>query len=173
MLISERFRNFVEESKFLSAEDRKTMDALRRDPEAFATGKRSLFTPAFIRRMASSWVTDVSEVEAEGKRLFPTAFLTLRYEDLLREPFEEMSKVWRFLGVKRIAAGLAKDVQNEMSSNPDEEWQTRRNEDIASFLAKGQAGNWRMLFTAADKRQFKEVAGATLVKWGYEKDLDW
>ena len=84
-----------------------------------------------------------------------------------------MSKVWRFLGVKRIAAGLAKDVQNEMSSNPDEEWQTRRNEDIASFLAKGQAGNWRMLFTAADKRQFKEAAGATLVKWGYEKDLDW
>ncbi len=173
VLISERFRNFVEESKFLSGEDRRTMEALRTEPEAFSSGKRSLFTPAFIRRMATSWATDVSVVEAEGKRLFPLGFLTLRYEDLLREPFEEMSKVWRFLGVKRIATGLAKDVQAEMASNPDEEWQERRNEDIASFLTKGHAGNWRMLFTAADKAQFKQVAGETLVRWEYERDLDW
>ncbi len=173
VLISERFRNFVEESKFLSGEDRRTMEALRTEPEAFSSGKRSLFTPAFIRRMATSWATDVSEVEAEGKRLFPLGFLTLRYEDLLREPFEEMSKVWRFLGVKRIATGLVKDVQAEMASNPDEEWQERRNEGIASFLTKGHAGNWRTLFTAADKAQFKHVAGETLVRWEYERDLDW
>src|SRR5512138_278585 len=127
VLVSERFRNFVEESRFLSGEDRRIIEVLRKAPEAFTTGKRSLFSPAFIRRMATSWVTDVSEVEAEAKRLFPTAFLTLRYEDLLREPFEEISKVWRFLGVKRIAGGLAKDVQAEMTSNPDEEWQARRN----------------------------------------------
>src|SRR5512142_1719516 len=158
VLISERFRNFVEESKFLSSDDRRTLEALRKDPEAFASGRRSLFTPAFIKRMATSWVTDVSEVQTEGRRLFPTGFLTLRYEDLLREPFEEMSKVWRFLEVKRIAAGLAKEVQTELSSNPDEEWQARRNEDIASFLTKGQAGNWRTLFTAPDKVLFKQVA---------------
>ncbi len=173
VLVSERFRNFVEESKFLSSEDRRTMEALRAEPEAFSSGKRSLFTPAFIRRMAASWVTDVSEVEAEGKRLFLPGFLTLRYEDLLSEPFEEMSKVWRFLGVKRIAAGLAKEVESEMASNPDEEWQARRNEDIASFLAKGQTGNWRTLFTATDKAEFKQVAGELLVKWGYERDLEW
>ncbi len=173
VLISERFRNFVEESRFLSSEDRRTMEALRKEPEAFTSGKRSLFTPAFIRRMAASWVTDVSEVEAEGKRLFLAGFLTLRYEDLLSEPFEEMAKVWRFLGVKRIAAGLAKEVQSEMASNPDEEWQARRNEDIASFLAKGQTGNWRTLFTATDRAEFKQVAGELLVKWGYERDLEW
>ena len=173
VLISERFRNFVEESKFLSAEDRHIMVALRKDPDAFMTGKRSLFSPAFVRRMATSWVTDVSEVETEAKRLFPGNFLTLRYEDLLREPFEEMSKVWRFLGVKRIAVGLAKDVQSEMASNPDEEWQARRNEDIASFLTKGQAGNWRTLFTGPDKALFKQIAGETLVRWGYERDLEW
>jgi hypothetical protein len=173
VLVSERFRNFVEESRFLSADDRRVIEGLRTDPEAFTTGRRSIFHPAFIRRMGASWVTDLSEVEAEAQRLYPGSFLTLRYEDLLREPFEEMSKVWRFLGVKRIAAGLAKDVQGEMTSNPDEEWQARRNEDIASFLAKGQAGNWRTLFTAADKALFKEIAGETLVRWGYEQDLEW
>ena len=47
------------------------------------------------------------------------------------------------------------------------------NEDIASFLAKGQTGNWRSLFTAADKALFKQIAGDMLVKWKYEKDGDW
>lgn len=173
VLVSERFRNFVEESKFLSAEDRRVIEGLRTAPEAFTTGRRSIFHPAFIRRMAANWVTDVSEVEAEAQRLYRGSFLTLRYEDLLREPFEEMSKVWRFLGVKRIGPALAAEVQGEMTSNPDEEWQAQRNEDIASFLAKGQAGNWRTLFTAADKALFKEIAGAMLVRWGYEQDLEW
>ena len=60
-----------------------------------------------------------------------------------------------------------------MSSNPDEEWQSRRNEDIASFLPKGQAGNWTRLFSEQDKAVFKQVAGEMLVRWKYEKDLNW
>lgn len=173
VLTSERFRNFVEESKFLSSEDKRIVDKLRKDPSAFSKGARSLFSRPFIERMAGGWVTDLSEVEGEGRRLFPECFLTLRYEDLLREPFEEASKVWRFLGVKRIGRQLAKDVEKEMASNPDEEWQSRRNEDIASFLTKGQMGNWRSLFTPQDKALFKQIAGDMLVKWGYEKDGNW
>jgi hypothetical protein len=46
-----------------------------------------------------------------------------------------------------------------MSSNPDEEWQAKRNEGIASFLPKGQAGNWQRLFTGGINLYFKEVAG--------------
>ncbi len=132
-----------------------------------------MFSEPFTRRMANGWVKDVSEVEAEGMRLFGERFMTLRYEDLLQEPFETMSKVWGFLGAAEPDASLAKDVQAEMASNPDEEWQSRRNEDIASFLAKGQTGNWRSLFTAADKSLFKQIAGDMLVKWKYEKDGDW
>ncbi len=173
VLVSERFRNFVEESKFLTAEDKRIMRDLRRDQTPFTSGKRSLFTEPFIRRMATGWVTDVTEVETEAKRLFPGSFLSLRYEDLLQDPFEEMCKLWRFLGAQRIDESLASSVKQEMSSNPDEEWQSRRNEDIASFLPKGQMGNWRNLFTAADKALFKQIAGDVLVKWGYEQDSNW
>lgn len=60
-----------------------------------------------------------------------------------------------------------------MSSDPDEEWQAKRNEEIASFLPKGQAGNWQRLFTANDKAIFKEIAGEMLIKWKYEGNLDW
>jgi len=83
-----------------------------------------------------------------------------------------MQKLWKFLGVQ-AEPSLEKTIIEEMSSNPDEEWQTKRNEGIASFLPKGHAGNWERLFTARDKSVFNEVAGEMLIKWNYEKDLNW
>jgi len=84
-----------------------------------------------------------------------------------------MTKLWRFLKVKDIEGSLVEAVRSEMTSNPDEEWQASRNEGIASFLPKGQAGNWQKLFTERDKNLFKEIAGNMLVQCNYEKDLNW
>src|SRR5512140_3247605 len=158
VLISERFRNLVEESKFLKAEDRQIIQELRKDQAQFTNGTRSIFTEAVIRRVAKGWVTNLQETDEEGHRLFGDNYCSLRYEDLLARPFDEMQKLWNFLGVQADRS-LEKTIVDEMSSNPDEEWQAKRNEDIASFLPKGHAGNWQRLFTARDKSVFKEVAG--------------
>jgi hypothetical protein len=172
VIISERFRNFVEESKFLTAEDKRIISDMRHDPAPFNDGRRSIFTKTFIRRTAGDWVDDLQETEDESRRLFGENFYGLRYEDLLEHPYEEMKKVWEFLGVKANKS-LEKTILEEMSSNPDDEWQSRRNADIASFLPKGQVGNWTRLFSEQDKAVFKDVAGEMLVRWGYEKDLNW
>jgi hypothetical protein len=173
VLISERFRNFVEESKFLTAEDERLIEELRKDQTPFTDGTRSIFTETFIRNIASRWVKDLAESNAEAQRLYGENYYSLRYEELLETPFAEMKKFWKFLGVNKINKSLEQQVKAEMSSNPDEEWQAQRNEGIASFLLKGQAGNWRKLFTEKDKSLFKEIAGEMLVRWGYEKDLNW
>jgi len=173
VLISERFRNFVEESKFLTHEDKRIIADLKVDSVPFTDGRRSIFNEAFIRRVAKSWVKNLQETEDEGRRLFDGNYYGLRYEDLLQTPFDEMSKLWNFLGVKNVDTFLVENIKAEMESNPDEEWQAKRNEGIASFLPKGQAGNWSRLFTEKDKSIFKEVAGEILVKWKYEKDLNW
>ncbi|HET9589017.1 MAG TPA: sulfotransferase [Anaerolineales bacterium] len=173
VLVSERFRNFVEESGFLSSEDKRIVAEIRQDHTQFTNGSRSIFTETFIRRAAKGWASNVQETQDEGKRLFAGNYLYLRYEDLIQNPLEELSRLWQFLRVDRIDPSLEKEIKAEMESNPDEEWQSKRNEDIASFLAKGQAGNWERLFTARDKSLFKEVAGEMLVKWNYEKDLSW
>ncbi len=172
VIISERFRNFVEESKFLTVEDKRIIADLRLDPAPFSDGRRSIFTETFIRRTAGDWAHDLQETEDEAKRLFGANFYGLRYEDLLEHPFDEMKKIWEFLGVK-ARKSLERTILAEMSSNPDEEWQSRRNEDIASFLPKGQTGNWTRLFSDQDKAVFKQVAGEMLIHWNYEKDLDW
>ena len=173
VLISERFRNFVEESKFLTAEDKRIMADLRTDSAPFSDGRRSIFTETSIRNIAKRWVDDLNEIDTESKRLYGENYISLRYEDMLSKPFVELSRLWKFLGVKKVDSALEKKLIEEMSSNPDEEWQAKRNEGIASFLPKGQAGNWQRLFTAHDKALFKEIAGDVLVKWGYEKDLNW
>jgi hypothetical protein len=172
VLISERFRNLVEESRFLKVEDKRIIEELRKDQAQFTNGTRSIFTENVIRRVANGWVKNVQETEMEGRRLFGENYFSLRYEDLLAHPFEEMQKPWNFLGVQADPA-LEQAIAAEMSSNPDEEWQAKRNEGIASFLPKGQAGNWQRLFTGRDKAIFKEVAGEMLIKWNYEKDANW
>ena len=173
VLISERFRNFVEESKYLRAEDRRIVSDLRADPVSFTNGVRSVFSESFIRRVAKGWLTNLQETEDEGRRLYGKYYFGLRYEDLLKDPFKEMSRLWKFLGVKSINKSLERKIKAEMESNPDEKWQAKRDDGIASFLPKGQAGNWQRLFSARDRSVFKEVAGEMLVKWKYEKDLKW
>jgi len=170
VMVSERFRNFVEESKFLTAEDKHIVEDLRKDQTPFTNGTRSIFTESFLRRVAKGWLVDLQETEDEGRRLFDARFFGMRYEDLLAEPFVEMSKLWNFLGVKKVDVSLGAKIKAEMSLNPDEEWQAKRNEGIASFLPKGQVGNWQSLFTAKDKTIFMEVAGEMLVRWKYEVD---
>lgn len=172
VLVSERFRNFVEESKFLTAEDKRILSDLRLDPVSFSDGRRSIFTEVFIRNIARRWADDLTEIDAEARRLYGENYISLRYEDLLAHPFEEMARLWRFLGVD-APADLEAAIRSEMASNPDEEWQAQRNGDISSFLPKGQAGNWQRLFTERDKAVFKEVAGQTLIGWGYEAGKDW
>lgn len=173
VLISERFRNFVEESKFLTTEDKRIISDLRTDPAPFSDGRRSIFTETFIRNIAARWVNDLTETDAEAQRLYGKQYHSLRYEDVLEIPFAEMTKLWKFLGVKKINKPLEKAIQTEMSSNPDEQWQAQRNEGIASFLPKGQSGNWQRLFTEKDKHIFKEIAGDMLIKWKYENDSNW
>jgi len=173
VLISERFRNLVEESNFLKAEDKRIIEELRKDQSQFTNGTRSIFTDTVIRRVAKGWVANLAETENEGQRLFGKNYFSLRYEDLLESPFEEMTRLWKFLGVKKVDSSLEKKIKAEMESNPDEEWQAKRSEGIASFLPKGQAGNWERLFTAKDKSVFKEVAGEMLIKWKYEQDTNW
>ena len=173
VLVSERFRNFVEESKFLSAEDKRIITDLEKDQTPFMNGTRSIFTETFIRRVADGWVKNLQETEEESQRLYGKNYCSLRYEDLLKTPFDELSKLWKFLEVYRVDKSLEKAIEAEMESNPDEEWQAKRNEGIASFLPKGQVGNWQKLFTEKDKSIFKEVAGGILIRWKYEKDLYW
>jgi LPS sulfotransferase NodH len=170
-LVSHRFQNFIDASQHLAAKDLRIRDDFSQDPTPYYEGKRSIFTGEGIRRMAEGWVRNVSETDQLGREYYGDRYHSLRFEDLLREPYEMMAGIWRCLGVD--PTGLEDTVVAEMQSNPDAEWQQYKAGDLVASLEKGKRGSWRDLFSERDKRIFKRVAGETLIAWGYEKDIDW
>lgn len=175
VMVSDRFRNFVEE-KFLRQGDEELIASFRRTPELFTGGGQSIFTESWLRdknQGVPSWEINLRESRLEGKRLYGDRYFEIRYEDILADPFKELTRLWLFLGVKNVQSSLELGLKSEIAINPDEEWQAKRNSSLAPILQKGQAGNWKTFFNEKDKAIFKEIAGDLLVDWGYEQDLNW
>lgn len=170
-LVSHRFQNFIDGPQFLSSADLKLRDAFVGDPNPFLSGERSIFTPQALKTMAKSWAENVTQTDQLGHQLFGERYFSLRYEDLLTRPYEMLSKVWTFLGVNPET--LESKVLEEVARNPDAVWQNEKAPELAAALEKGKAGSWKQLFTAADKKTFKQIAGNVLQTWGYEQSLDW
>ncbi|MFN2194939.1 MAG: sulfotransferase family protein [Anaerolineales bacterium] len=171
--VSHRFQAFIDSPQHLNTEDLRLRSAFAEDPQPFKNGSRSVFTEKGIRTAAESWVHNLVDTDRAGRERYPQSYLSLRYEDLLRSPLAEMQRVWSFLGASPDLPELAAAVDQEMDSNPDADWQQEKANELVSPLEKGTHGSWRELFTARDRSIFKQVAGQTLIDWGYEKDLEW
>ena len=171
--VSHRFQAFIDTPQHLNSQDLAIRQAFSDDPQPFQTGKRSIFTDKALRSTAEGWVKNVVETDQAGRERFGDRYHCLRYEDLLASPWEVMSNLWAFLGADISLPGLQASLANELKENPDADWQQQKSSDIAGSLTKGQRGTWRELLTARDRQIFKEIAGETLIQWGYEKSLDW
>ncbi len=89
---------------------------------------------------------------------------------MLERPWDELRRVWSFIGADVAASGLEAALAAEMAQNPDADWQQHKAGEIAQSMQKGKRGTWRELFTPRDRRTFQEIAGGTLSAWGYEVD---
>jgi hypothetical protein len=167
-VVSHRFQSFIEFPERLSKEDQQLRARFARAPQPFLSGEQSIFTQAAITRAAQGWVRNVTQTDQEGRDLFGERYLSLRYEDLLHQPWEQMRRVWEFLGASPADEELHQALLAEMTRNPDADWQQQKAKDIAQSLQKGKRGSWRELFTARDRQIFRQVANETLLAWGYE-----
>ena len=171
--ISHRFQAFIDSPQNLPPADLQIREAFTRNPEPFMNGSRSVFTEKGIRQAAEGWAHNVLETDRMGGQLFGDRYLSLRYEDLLRTPWDEMCRLWQFLGVEPETDALQAAIQAELQENPDADWQQQKDSQIASPLQKGKSGSWQQMFTPRDRQIFKQVAGETLVSWKYETGLSW
>ncbi len=165
--VSHRFQTFIDATQHLKKEDWAIRDAFESDPEPFLHGERSIFTERGIRKAAEGWVCNVTETDELGRQIFGQQYISLRYEDLLAAPWEQMPRLWHFLDVDTTLPGLTETLTTELASNPDKDWQQQKAGDLVSPLQKGKSGSWRDLFTGRDKMVFWKVAGDALTHWGY------
>jgi hypothetical protein len=166
--ISHRFQTFIDASQHLTEEDRNIRDSFERSPDYFLDGKRSIFSKGSLRRAAEGWVRNVKETDEKGKQLFGKNYCSLRYEDLLADPFQLMTQLWSFLGINTKSSMLKDALVSELSINPDKEWQQQKAKDLIEPIRKGSSGSWQNLFTETDRNIFTEIAGESLHNWGYE-----
>ncbi len=172
-LISHRFQNFIDAPQHLSREDLEIREAFSRQPSVFLGGQRSLFSEKGFRRAVEGWIQNVQETDQLGKQYYGERYVALRYEDLLKGPWDAMSRLWVFLGADVTQKGLREALDKELQQNPDADWQRQKAGDLVESLNKGKQGSWRDLFTENDRKVFKAIGGQTLITWGYEQDLNW
>ena len=165
--LSHRFQAFIDFPEHLTKEDLDIRTDFTRDAEPYLRGKRSVFTEKGIRRAAESWVRNVTETDEMGKALFGDLYFSLRYEDLMEHPWEEMRRLWAFLGAEPDAAGLQAALTAELGKNPDADWQKQKAGEIAQPLQKAKRGSWQEMFTPQDQEIYQQIAGETLKGWGY------
>ncbi len=173
MAVSHRFQSFIDASQHLSSEDLRIRDDFSRDASPFLSGQRSIFTDKAIRAAAAGWARNVTGTDKIARELYRERYLHLRYEDLLERPQAELDRVWTFLGVDSKDKSLTRAIKTELENNPDADWQKQKAGELVEPLEKGKQGSWRIMFTDHDRQIFKELAGQSLIDWGYEQSLNW
>lgn len=171
--LSHRFQMFIDATQHLQRADWRIRAAFERDPERFMDSNHSLFTRKAIREYATGWVHNLETTSERGRALYADRYYELRYEDLLKDSVKETARVWEFLGADSVFPGCEEAVLGVLNDNRDARWQETKAGTFAEKIPKGQRGSWRTFFSARDKEIFKEIAGAALIAYGYESDLDW
>ncbi|MFC1923262.1 sulfotransferase, partial [Chloroflexota bacterium] len=99
-VLSHRFQSFIDNPQHLTKEDEHIYESFIKNPQPFLDGEHSLFTEKGITQATEGWVHNVVETDYWGRELFGERFFTMRFEDLLKHPWNEMDRLWSFLGVK-------------------------------------------------------------------------
>lgn len=158
----------------LEQEDLSRRDAYEEDPESHLASGKSIFAEERLRQVARQWAEATLDACENGRNLLGDDYAEVKYEDLLTRPEEEARRLFEFLEVRADEQAVGRCV--ERASFERLSGKERGQEDAGTKwrkYRKGIAGDWKNVFTERDKEIFKEEAGETLVKLGYERDLDW
>ena len=100
------------------------------------------------------------------------AFHEIRYEDLLQNEDVVFSEIFHFLGFRKQADSLSICIADRFSFN---RLTGRQLGEVraGSHLRSGQIGQWRNIFTSAQKKRFTQLFPDALKQLSYETSDDW
>lgn len=102
----------------------------------------------------------------------PGKSLVVRYEDLLADTTATFREVARLFDLPDDPDTIESIVEAHRFENLSGGRDPGDDEED-SFFRKGVSGDWKNHFTPELKALYKEKAGAALIEFGYEPDLDW
>ena len=156
----------------LDASDLQARDAYRRDPAGFGAGGRSIFTPEWLAGTAREWATMIHRSRTNARELLGERYIEVRYEDMLADPIDATRQVVGFLDADTEPSVIEACV-DQASFERATRGRRVGDERPTEFLRNGLAGQWKDVFTAADRVTFEREAGDVLIELGYEADASW
>lgn len=104
------------------------------------------------------WKSTVKEGRKQGRALGEKRYLEVHYESLTMDPESEMKKICHFLGLPFDEAVLTSSMH----------WMDPSNKNAQARRIIPNSGKWREYFSAAQLKEFEDIAGETLAECGYE-----
>ncbi|MEP4135883.1 MAG: sulfotransferase, partial [Cyclobacteriaceae bacterium] len=111
---------------------------------------------------ANRWNWALKEVERFGF-LFRGRILHLRYEELVSNPEDALSKVCKFLGVQFEA-----ELLNESLNNSSDEVAHGHHESSIKKVGTQSIGNWKKKLKESDILEIEPILKRRLKKYGYQ-----
>lgn len=103
----------------------------------------------------------------------------IRYEDMLRDPVEELKRLLDFIDISGPSEKIREavnnsdfDIMRKMEENKGLGYVEQGDRKI-KFVRKGQKGNWKEDFRDKEKAAVKKIYGETLIKVKYEDSNQW
>jgi len=109
-----------------------------------------------------------------NKEKYPEKIIIIKFEDMKSNTAKEFKKVLDFYEIK---------ISDENINKIVEECRGKKTQDLTSAsilpwglssnFRSGKVGEWKKEMTPKQKERCKELFGDTLIKTGYETDLNW
>jgi hypothetical protein len=112
---------------------------------------------------ARSWVRRIGQARKSGARLGPSLYYELRYEDLVREPEEQLRPLCEFLDEPYLPEMAQPHHLGRERIQPGE-----FHDPIRQPPSPARVGRWRTAMPVTDQRLFHTMAGDLLVDLNYE-----
>jgi len=144
----------------------KTLDemiAMMASPTAIAMPMPGLI----VHELQSSWS---NHVESWTKWNHPGIF-TVRYEDLLADPYDQFARVARHFGISSDPARVRRAVEHssfkQLQSMEADEGFVERSTHSEKFFRSGRSGGWQDKLTAEQVKQIESDHAAQMKRFGY------
>ena len=92
--------------------------------------------------------------------------LSIKFEDLVMDRKETLSRILKYIAEKGYQPAVSHEEEIAVL---EKSIQPKR----SGTFRKGQPGEWRSVFSEANKALFKETTGDMLQRLGYEEDANW
>jgi len=118
---------------------------------------------AFVRRQARMWLNYTNAVQSAYAAHPPELRMTVRYEDLRRDPMATLPALMEWLGLRRSESQIAEAIAaNSFESIPG------RLKGAGTPRRAATPGLWRESLAPAEQEAIAEIMGPKLIELGYE-----